>query len=65
MLRMEKGEFMKTNFVVCECGYDNQKNSIDTFGTCLKCGKILNERAYFKYNMRKLTRSWKIYNSIR
>lgn len=35
-------------FVRCECSYNNRKDRLERFGTCLRCGRVLNERAYFK-----------------
>lgn len=35
-------------FVVCECSYNNKKDRLERFGTCLRCGKVLDKRAYFK-----------------
>lgn len=57
MARMEKGEFIKENFITCECGYNNYKQAIDTYGTCCRCKKVLNARAYFRYQLKKATRS--------
>lgn len=46
-------DFIKEHFVTCECGYNNKKNRLQAFGTCLACGKILDEKAYFKRNIRE------------
>lgn len=49
-------EFMANNFVTCDkCGYNNHKKRFESFGTCLHCGKILDNRAYFKACMKKLS----------
>ena len=37
--------------VLCECGYHNLKANIDRYGTCKLCGKVLDEKAKFKYEM--------------
>lgn len=49
----KKEEFMKKNFVTCECGYNNEKSRFYGYGLCLKCGKILDTKIYFKAEMRK------------
>ena len=44
-----KNEFMIARFITCKyCGYNNFKNRLENFGTCLRCGEIIDERSYFK-----------------
>ena len=44
-----KSEFMKETFIICNhCGYNNFKVRLKNFGTCLKCGKIIDEKSYFR-----------------
>lgn len=45
-------EFIKHNFVVCKCGYNNKIEYVNYYGSCLRCGKILNEKAYFKKKLK-------------
>ena len=45
--------------IKCECGYQNHKEAIDIFGTCKGCGKVLNEKAKYKYEMNKRLRLWR------
>ena len=50
-----KNEFMVARFITCPyCGYNNFKNRLENFGTCLRCGEIIDEKSYFK---RKVGRS--------
>lgn len=65
MKRVKIEEFINKKFIVCSCGYNNHKQAIDTYGTCIRCNKILNERAYFKFNLRTLTKSWRVCNGVR
>ena len=65
MKRVKKEEFIKENFITCECGYNNHKLAVDTYGKCNLCGKILNGRAYFKYKLRGTTKSYRVCNGIR
>ena len=46
--RKSREEFIKSKFVVCSCGYNNNIKNIKIYGTCLKCKKILDNKAYFK-----------------
>lgn len=41
------------------CGYCNHKDFVKYTGVCHLCGKILDERAYFKQQMIKKMRLWK------
>lgn len=45
--------------VKCECGYNNQKANVDRYGTCRGCGKILNKKAKFDYEMFCKLRMWR------
>lgn len=63
--RISREQFIKDNFVICECGYWNNKRAVDWYGDCVCCKKVLNDKAYFKYRLRTLTRSYKIYSSVR
>lgn len=50
MKKEKKGtneDFMKKNFITCTCGYNNKISNIKTYGTCLRCGKILDDKANF------------------
>lgn len=47
-------EFIKKLYVTCEyCGYNNERARFLQFGTCLKCGKVLDKKTYFKIEMLK------------
>lgn len=45
--------------VVCECGYNNQPNNVKTYGTCTRCGKVLDEQAKFRHDMYNKLRLWR------
>lgn len=52
-MRIDKEKIM-SKYVVCdECGYNNEKKRFNAFGTCLCCGKILDDRIYFRAQMVK------------
>lgn len=56
MCREHKGdyeEFIKDNFTICPCcGYYNKKEYFNNYGTCLNCGKILNQKKYFERKLK-------------
>lgn len=45
--------------IVCECGYHNHKSAIAIYGTCKLCGKVLDSRAKYKYEMNKRLHLWR------
>lgn len=51
MKRGNKEDWLNKNFVICDCGYCNNKRAVDYFGDCICCHKVLNERAYFKHQL--------------
>lgn len=36
---------------VCGCGYNNHPKLVERFGTCRGCGKTLDPKAKYKYEM--------------
>ena len=47
-----KKEMKKIEFVVCPyCSYNNSKENVRKFGTCLRCKKTIDEKAKFMYEM--------------
>lgn len=39
----------KLNFVVCQfCGYNNEFNRFQNYGTCLRCHKIIDPKIYLR-----------------
>jgi len=49
-------KFVKDLFVTCdECGYNNEKERFQAFGTCLHCGKVLDDRIHFRAEMIKIS----------
>lgn len=47
------------NNVKCECGYQNLSNNVKIYGTCTRCHKILDDKAYFKHEMYKKLMLWR------
>ena len=45
--------------IVCECGYQNHKDAIKRFGTCKLCGKVLDSKAKYNYEMYCRLRLWR------
>lgn len=45
--------------IKCECGYQNHEINVKRYGTCTGCGKVLDERVYFKRQMNKKLRLWR------
>lgn len=41
-------QWIERHFVVCKCGYRNEINRFQKYGVCLSCGRILDDRLYFK-----------------
>lgn len=56
---MEK-QIKPLNNIKCDiCGYQNHKDFVKHSGVCHLCGKILDDRAYFKAQMNKKMRLWR------
>lgn len=56
---MDKNKDHESNVKCDVCGYHNHKSYLKISGVCHLCGKILDERAYFKAQMYKKLRLWK------
>ena len=41
----------KLDNIKCECGYQNHEYNIKKYGTCRSCGKVLDKKAKFEYEM--------------
>lgn len=54
-----KKEKIKLNLIKCECGYQNQYFNVKRYGTCRGCGKVLDEKAKFQYEMINRLRLWR------
>ena len=54
-----KKEKVKIEFVTCECGYNNQPCNVEKYGTCRYCGKVLDAKAKFEYEMYCRLHLWK------
>lgn len=50
----------KLDNIKCDvCGYCNHKEYVKYSGVCHLCGKILDDRAYFKQELNKRLRLWR------
>lgn len=48
------------DFCTCpECGYNNQPHNVAKFGTCLRCGSVIDPKAKYKYEMVCRLRLWR------
>lgn len=50
---------MEENIKCPYCEYNNHKVNVQTYGTCTRCRKVLDEKAKFKYEMNKKLRLWR------
>lgn len=48
-----------TENIICECGYHNPINNVQKYGTCRGCGKVLDKKAKFEYEMYCKLHLWK------
>lgn len=56
-MKKEKKKYVE--FVICECGYNNQPENVARYGTCRGCGKVLDEKVVFKREMYHRLRLWR------
>lgn len=56
---MKKKKEPLMNYVKCECSYNNNPERLKAFGTCLRCGKVLDEKAKYRYEMNKRLKLWR------
>lgn len=54
-----KKKIWEPNIICDRCGYQNHKKYVDKYGTCNLCGKVLNEKAKFNYEMVKRLYLWR------
>lgn len=54
-----KKDKKKIDFVKCECGYNNYPENVKRYGTCRRCGKVLDAKYKFEYDMFCKLRLWK------
>lgn len=55
--QLNKKDFMEKNYITCpECSYNNERGRFNQFGTCLKCGAILDQKVYFMIEMMKVAK---------
>ena len=56
---MTKKKKVFTEHIICECGYNNQPWNVRNYGTCTSCGKVLDQKAKYKYEMNKRLKLWR------
>ena len=58
-MRYEKDK-VKIDFKVCEhCGYNNHPRRVSFYGTCLRCGKVIDEKTKFIHDMYNKLHLWR------
>ncbi len=63
-MRNKKNIEKSLNLIKCdECSYYNHKSNIEKYGTCLRCGSVLNKKAKFDYEMFCKLRMWRNHKS--
>lgn len=55
----DRNKFVEEKFIKCECGYHNKKDMINVYGSCHLCGKILDKKAYFNWQIKSRMRNKK------
>ena len=58
-MKKNKRDDFFTNVICDQCGYQNHKDKIERYGTCLRCGKVLDPKAKFNYEMYNGLRLWR------
>lgn len=49
-----------TKLTLCsKCGYNVKEQYLRTYGSCLRCGNIMDEKIHFKYEMSKKMKLWR------
>lgn len=56
---MKKKKYVDLGNIKCECGYQNHKENIMRYGTCKFCGKVLDKKAKFDYEMYCKLKRWR------
>lgn len=54
----KKDKSKPLDLVKCECGYQNKTYNVKKYGTCTRCGKVLDQKAKFDYEMYIKLRLW-------
>ena len=56
-MKIGQKKFIDDLYITCDdCGYNNEKDRFQSFGTCLHCGKTLDKRVHFRATMIKIAR---------
>lgn len=56
---MKKKHKEDLGLIKCECGYNNKPIYVSVYGSCLRCKRVLDEKAKFKYDMKRKMRLWR------
>ena len=56
---MSKNKIKPLDNIKCECGYQNHKENVERYGTCKLCGKVLDKKAKYRYEMYNRLRLWR------
>lgn len=56
---MRKRKLKELPNIKCECGYQNHVENVRRYGTCRLCGKVLDPKAKFNYEMFIKLRRWR------
>lgn len=52
--KTSKEDFLRKTYIKCpKCKYNNEKGRLNHYGTCLKCGSVLDNKKYFMIEMMK------------
>ncbi len=54
-----KKEYKNENVICPDCKYQNHKENVERYGTCKLCGRILDEKSKFNYEMFKKLNLWR------
>lgn len=56
---MKNKRYKDLGNIKCECGYENHVENVKKYGTCKYCGKVLDSKAKYNYEMYVRLRLWR------
>jgi hypothetical protein len=56
---MKKEDKKFVELIKCECGYNNQPENVAKWGDCRGCGKVLDKKAKYRFEMYQRLRLWR------
>lgn len=60
MIKEKRKDDDYPDWVVCpKCGYNNHPDKVKFYGTCLRCGKVIDEKAKFIHDMYNKLHLWR------